>query len=151
VDAACGAAGAEVTTPEHDGLTRDRVRKRRSYAQAGIPVYVLIDDYDGHGTVSILTSPSPGEGVYAAKTCVPYGTEVVIPEGPAKGFVIDESITGPLRDRMALHTGAAGEPGHPVHGVVRSRHEPVQRHGEVEQDLALGLLRFNVEHLKLLL
>jgi Uma2 family endonuclease len=98
LDAACVAAVAEVTTLEQDGLTRDRVRKRRSYAQAGIPVYVLIDDYDGHGTVSILTSPSPGEGVYAAETCVPYGTEVVIPEGPAKGFVIDESITGPLRD-----------------------------------------------------
>ncbi|MFF3711134.1 hypothetical protein [Streptomyces phaeochromogenes] len=28
---------------------------------------------------------------------VPYGTEVTIPEGPAKGFVVTEAITGPAR------------------------------------------------------
>lgn len=28
---------------------------------------------------------------------VPYGTEAVVPEGPAKGFVIGEAITGPRR------------------------------------------------------
>lgn len=31
------------------------------------------------------------------ETTVPYGTAVAVPEGPAKGFTIDESITGALR------------------------------------------------------
>ncbi|KOG90971.1 Uma2 family endonuclease [Streptomyces varsoviensis] len=89
----------EVVSPGHDSVQRDRVRKRRAYARAGIPVYVLFDDYDGHGTVTILSSPSPAEAVYAAETRVPYGTEVTIPEGPAKGLVIGEEITGPPRKR----------------------------------------------------
>ncbi|MFJ5547841.1 Uma2 family endonuclease [Streptomyces sp. NPDC093225] len=91
----------EVVSPGHDGTTRDRARKRREYARAGIPVYVLIDDYDGHGTVSVLTAPSPGEAVYAGEVRVQYGREVVIPEGPAKGFAIGEEITGPARNASA--------------------------------------------------
>ncbi|MDX3226657.1 Uma2 family endonuclease [Streptomyces sp. ME19-01-6] len=85
----------EVVSPGHENQQRDRVRKRRAYARAGIPVYVLIDDYDNHGTVTVLTSPSPGEETYAASIRVPYGTEVQIPEGPVKGFAITEDITGP--------------------------------------------------------
>ncbi|RXS84436.1 Uma2 family endonuclease [Streptomyces sp. TM32] len=88
----------EVVSPGHDGLERDRERKRRAYARAGIPVYVLIDDYDDHGTVSVLTSPRPDDGVYTNAHHVGYGTDVTIPEGPAKGFTIGESITGPPRD-----------------------------------------------------
>ncbi|MGX1851211.1 Uma2 family endonuclease [Streptomyces sp. NBC_01456] len=87
----------EVVSPGHDGLERDRERKRRAYARAGIPVYVLVDDYDDHGTVSVLTSPRPDDGVYTDAHCVAYGTEITIPEGPAKGFTITESITGPPR------------------------------------------------------
>ncbi|MGK5529973.1 Uma2 family endonuclease [Streptomyces sp. URMC 129] len=98
VDAACVELIIEVVSPGHDGTTRDRVRKRRAYARAGVPVYVLIDEHDCHGTVTVLTSPIPHEAVYAAETRVPYGTEVVIPEGPAKGFVITEAITGPPRN-----------------------------------------------------
>jgi Uma2 family endonuclease len=98
LNAGCVATVAEVTTPEHDGLARDRIRKRRAYARAGIPVYVLIDDCDGHGTVTVLTAPVPDEAVYTAEVRVPYGTEVTIPEGPAKGFTIGEEITGPPRD-----------------------------------------------------
>ncbi|NJP99378.1 Uma2 family endonuclease [Streptomyces zingiberis] len=85
---------AEVVPPGRDATERGRVRKRRAYARAGIPVYVLIDDHDGHGTVTVLTSPSRKEAVYAAETRVPYGTAVEIPEGPAKGFAITEEITG---------------------------------------------------------
>ncbi|MGY0059754.1 Uma2 family endonuclease [Streptomyces sp. LZ34] len=85
----------EVVSPGHENQQRDRVRKRRAYARAGIPVFVLIDDYDNHGTVTVLTSPSPGEETYAAAIRVPYGTEVQIPEGPVKGFAITEDITGP--------------------------------------------------------
>ncbi len=95
VEARCVALIAEVVSPGHDGTQRDRVRKRRAYARAGIPVYILIDAYDAHGIVTVLTAPSPAEAVYAAETRVPYGTEVAIPEGPAKGFLIGEAITGP--------------------------------------------------------
>ncbi|MHC0433315.1 Uma2 family endonuclease [Streptomyces sp. O3] len=84
----------EVVSPGHDSTQRDRVRKRRAYARAGIPVYVLIDDHDNHGTVTVLTDPRPGEAVYASETRVPYGTDVTIPEGPAKGFALTEAITG---------------------------------------------------------
>ncbi|MFB6618652.1 Uma2 family endonuclease [Streptomyces sp. NPDC085524] len=89
---------AEVVSPGKDSIERDRERKRRAYARAGIPVYVIIDDYDGHGTVSLLTGPVPGEARYASEVRMPYGTAVTVPEGPAKGFVIGEEITGPLRD-----------------------------------------------------
>ena len=58
---------------------------------------MLIDDYAGHGTVRVLTAPAPGEAAYAAEIRAPYGTEVTNPEGPAKGFTIGESITGPPR------------------------------------------------------
>ncbi|MFE0376306.1 Uma2 family endonuclease [Streptomyces inhibens] len=88
----------EVVSPGHDGVERDRERKRRAYARAGIPVYVLIDDYDGHGTVTVLTAPRPDEAVYTDAHCVAYGTDVIIPEGPAKGFVIGEAITGAPRN-----------------------------------------------------
>ena len=87
----------EVASPGRDCLQRDRVRKVRAYARAGIPVYVIIDDYDSHGHVTVLTSPSPDEGAYADSTRRPYGTDVIISEGPAKGFVIGESVTGPSR------------------------------------------------------
>lgn len=98
LDASCVELIVEVVSPGSDGITRDRDRKRRAYARAGIPIYVLIDDYDGHGTVTVLTSPSPDEAVYAAETRVPYGTEATIPEGPAKGFTITEAITGAALD-----------------------------------------------------
>ncbi|MER0482836.1 Uma2 family endonuclease [Streptomyces sp. Edi2] len=84
----------EVVSPGHDDKLRDRVRKRRAYARAGIPVYVIIDDYDDHGHVTVLTSPSPEEANYGDSMRRPYGTDITLPEGPAKGFVIGEAITG---------------------------------------------------------
>ncbi|MFE1315934.1 Uma2 family endonuclease [Streptomyces sp. NPDC058755] len=87
----------EVVSPGKRNQDRDRVRKRREYARAGIPVYVIIDDYDNRGTVSILTAPVPEHARYEDEHRVPYGTDAIIPEGPAKGFVIEESITGPKR------------------------------------------------------
>ncbi len=87
----------EVVSPGKDSIERDRKRKRRAYARAGVPVYVIVDDYDGHGTVSLLTGPVPAEARYASEVRRPYGTEVVVPEGPVKGFAIGEEITGPLR------------------------------------------------------
>ncbi|MER5548017.1 Uma2 family endonuclease [Streptomyces sp. NPDC002589] len=87
----------EVASPGHRNLERDRMRKRREYARAGIPVYVLIDDYDGQGSVTLFTVPRPDKADWEDIHRVPYGTEITIPEGPAKGFVIGEAITGPKR------------------------------------------------------
>ncbi|MFH9423396.1 Uma2 family endonuclease [Streptomyces sp. NPDC017529] len=87
----------EIVSPGHDSTTRDRVRKRRAYARAGIPVYVLVDAHNDGGTVTVFTSPVPDKADYRAEARVPYGTDVTIPEGPAKGFVIGEAITGPPR------------------------------------------------------
>lgn len=98
IDARCVCLIAEVVSPGHDGTQRDRVRKRRAYARAGIPVYVLIDPYEGHGIVTVLTGPCPDEANYASENRARYGTDVTIPEGPAKGFVIGEAITGPPRN-----------------------------------------------------
>ncbi|MBT2545438.1 Uma2 family endonuclease [Streptomyces sp. ISL-44] len=87
----------EVVSPGSDNITRDRTRKRRAYARAGIPVYILIDDYDEHGIVTVLTAPDPDKAVYDDEDRVAYGTTATIPEGPAKGFTIGEEITGPGR------------------------------------------------------
>ncbi|MGW6021129.1 Uma2 family endonuclease [Streptomyces sp. NPDC055099] len=87
----------EVVSPGTRNQERDRVKKRREYARAGIPVYVIIDDYDGEDTVTILTEPQPEKADWIGVHRVPYGTEVAIPEGPAKGFTISEAITGARR------------------------------------------------------
>ncbi|WP_327344385.1 hypothetical protein [Streptomyces europaeiscabiei] len=57
-------------------------------------MYVLTDDYDGEGAVTPFIGPRPEGGQLGDIHRVPYGTEVVIPEGPAKGFVIGEANTG---------------------------------------------------------
>lgn len=88
---------AEVVSQGERHQERDRVRKRREYARAGIPVYVIIDDYDSQGTVTVLTEPQPEKADWVGVHRVPYGTDVTIPEGPAKGFVIGETVTGPKR------------------------------------------------------
>ncbi|WP_217546279.1 Uma2 family endonuclease [Streptomyces sp. GbtcB6] len=87
----------EVVSPGKRNQDRDRVRKRREYARAGIPVYVIIDDYDGQVAVTLFTGPRPDKADWEDVHRVPYGTEVTVPEGPAKGFVIGETITGPKR------------------------------------------------------
>ncbi|MEW2400896.1 Uma2 family endonuclease [Streptomyces sp. NPDC046862] len=97
VDAAAVRLVAEVVSPGKRNQDRDRVRKRREYARAGIPVYVIIDDHDGRGAVTLFTGPRPDQADWEDIHRVPYGTEVVIPEGPAKGFTITEAITGPAR------------------------------------------------------
>ncbi|MGW0838084.1 Uma2 family endonuclease [Streptomyces prunicolor] len=88
---------AEVVSPGKSNQDRDRIRKRREYARAAIPAYVLIDDYDGQGAVTLFTGPRPDKADWEDIHRVPYGTDVTIPEGPAKGFVIGEAITGPKR------------------------------------------------------
>lgn len=87
----------EVVSPGGDGISRDRTRKRRAYARAGIPVYVLIDDYDDGGVITLLTAPHPEKAFYGNEERAAYGTAVSIPVGPAKGFTFGEDITGPAR------------------------------------------------------
>ncbi|MFJ9708215.1 Uma2 family endonuclease [Streptomyces sp. NPDC101234] len=87
----------EVTSPGKRSRDRDRIRKRREYARAGIPVHVIIDDHDDQGAVTLFTGPRPDKADWEDIHRVPYGTEITIPEGPAKGFVIGEAITGPKR------------------------------------------------------
>ncbi|MFJ8473896.1 Uma2 family endonuclease [Kitasatospora sp. NPDC094011] len=87
----------ETVSPGAEARERDRVLKHRAYAAAGIPVYVIIDDYDDGGAVTVLTGPDRARGAYASSTRTPYGKEAVIPEGPAKGFVIGPDITGEPR------------------------------------------------------
>ncbi|MEV4613347.1 hypothetical protein AB0K43_12205 [Kitasatospora sp. NPDC049258] len=53
-----------------------------------------MDDHDGPGHVTVLTAPDPRKATYEAEVRMPYGTDVIIPEGPAKGFVIGVAITG---------------------------------------------------------
>ncbi|MDH6119549.1 hypothetical protein ABH930_004306 [Kitasatospora sp. GAS204A] len=84
----------ETVSPGAEARQRDRVRKHRAYAQADIPVYVIIDDHDGAGAVTVLSGPDPERGAYARSVRTPYGEEAVIPEGPAEGFVIGPDITG---------------------------------------------------------
>lgn len=60
-------------------------------------MYVTIDDCDGEGAVTLFTRPRPDKADWEDVHRVPCGTEVVIPEGPAKGFVIGETATGPKR------------------------------------------------------
>ncbi|MFE0459822.1 Uma2 family endonuclease [Kitasatospora sp. NPDC058965] len=85
---------AEVVSPGREARQRDLVRKHRAYARAQIPVYVIIDERDGAGHVTVHTLPDPQRGAYEASARVPYGTPVTVSEGPAKGFVIDTTITG---------------------------------------------------------
>ncbi|MGW6704179.1 hypothetical protein ACWGDE_04720 [Streptomyces sp. NPDC054956] len=60
-------------------------------------MYVLIDDFDDGGTITVLTAPDPDQAVYDDKVRTAYGTTVTIAAGPAKGFTIGEDVTGPGR------------------------------------------------------
>ncbi|MFF3376481.1 Uma2 family endonuclease [Streptomyces sp. NPDC002680] len=93
VDAAGVLMVVEVVSPGRRNIERDRVRKRREYARADIPIYVIIDDFDDGGAVLVLTEPDYKKAIYKAEQRVPYGVDVVIPVGPAKGLVIGDAIT----------------------------------------------------------
>ncbi|EME97075.1 Uma2 family endonuclease [Streptomyces mobaraensis NBRC 13819 = DSM 40847] len=95
IDAAGVSGVIEVVSPGRRNQERDRVRKRREYARAGIPLYVLVDDFDGDGAVVLLSSPAAEKEDYLDEHRVPYGTDAVIPSGPAKGFAIGAAITAP--------------------------------------------------------
>ncbi|WP_405005425.1 Uma2 family endonuclease [Kitasatospora purpeofusca] len=88
----------ETVSPGSESRRRDLVLKHRAYATAGIPVCVIIDDYDDGGAVTVLSGPDPERGAYARSERTPYGEDAVVPEGPAKGFAFGVGITGERRD-----------------------------------------------------
>lgn len=45
--------------------------------------------------VVLLTLPSSEKEDYTEEHRIPYGTDAVVPTGPAKGFVTGEAITRP--------------------------------------------------------
>ncbi|MFI2202849.1 Uma2 family endonuclease [Streptomyces sp. NPDC020192] len=67
----------EITSYDSDTHHRDRVEKPRAYAEAGIPVYLLID----RGNLSILvhTDPDPEDG-YRDIHVVRFGGKVTLPD-----------------------------------------------------------------------
>jgi Uma2 family endonuclease len=80
---------AEVTSYDCDTDRRDRVEKPRAYAEAGIPVYLLIDRDSCEVTVH-----SEPDGVRYEKTqTVPFGKPIVLPE--PVGVALD---TEPLKN-----------------------------------------------------
>ncbi|MFF4384106.1 hypothetical protein [Kitasatospora sp. NPDC001547] len=57
----------------------------------------IVDDHDDGGAVTVLTDPDAGRRDCTSSTRAPYGKEAVIPERPARGFVVGPGITGELR------------------------------------------------------
>ncbi|CAL9481435.1 hypothetical protein SUDANB106_03075 [Streptomyces sp. enrichment culture] len=66
----------EVTSYDPDTDRCDRVEKRDGYAEAGIPVYLLVDR-DDH---SVTVYSEPEGGTYRSRTTRPYGAVVEIPD-----------------------------------------------------------------------
>ncbi|WP_416876038.1 hypothetical protein [Kitasatospora sp. SC0581] len=62
-----------------------------------VPQGYRVEIIEGFDAVTVLTGPDPERRAYATSIRVPYGKEAVIPEGPAKGFVIGPEITGERR------------------------------------------------------
>ncbi|MET9105949.1 Uma2 family endonuclease [Streptomyces zhihengii] len=83
---------AEITSHDADTDRRDRVEKRDGYAQAEIPVYLLVDrDAD-----SLLVHSRPEDGVYHLVEVHSYGKPAPLP-APV-GITLD---TEPLKDLSA--------------------------------------------------
>ncbi|WP_434593037.1 Uma2 family endonuclease [Streptomyces sp. A5-4] len=65
----------EVTSNDSDTNRRDRVEKPAGYAEAGIPVYLLID----REACSITVHTEPEKGMYRSSTTRPFGVVVELP------------------------------------------------------------------------
>ncbi len=67
---------AEITSPST--RHRDLVWKRDSYAGSDIPIYLIVDRYDGDGTVTMYHEPD-GHGRYLERKTVRYGQPLELP------------------------------------------------------------------------
>lgn len=81
----------EVTSRDHDTDRRDRAEKPKAYAEAGIPVYLLID----RDACEVKVHSQPDGGRYEMLLTVPFGKVVTLPDPvgidldtePLKGWV----------------------------------------------------------------
>lgn len=76
LDASAALLVVEIVSPT--GQEVDRVVKRKEYARAEIPLYVLIDAYDGAGTVTHFSNPREGE--YDTSRRTTFGEDVLLPK-----------------------------------------------------------------------
>ncbi|MFC3491110.1 Uma2 family endonuclease [Glycomyces rhizosphaerae] len=60
-------------------VRRDRKAKLWSYAYGLIPIYILVDRHDGHGTVTVYSEPD-GNGRYAEHHSVEFEKLVPLPD-----------------------------------------------------------------------
>jgi Uma2 family endonuclease len=83
---------AEVTSFDEDTDQRDRVEKPRAYAEAGIPVYLLIDR-DHH---EITVHAEPVDGRYTDVHTTAFGKQVRLP-APVDMLLDTEELTDYIR------------------------------------------------------
>ncbi|WP_067691924.1 Uma2 family endonuclease [Nocardia jejuensis] len=79
----------EVTSYDSDTTRRDRIEKPKAYAEAGIPVYLLID----RDTCETVVYSRPYNGVYSMTVRLPFGEPLELPS--PVGITLD---TQPLKD-----------------------------------------------------
>jgi Uma2 family endonuclease len=72
----------EVTSHDSDTNQRDRIDKPGAYAQAGIPVFLLID----RDSCDVTVFSEPADGRYGSRVTVAFGHEVTL---PGLGIVLD--------------------------------------------------------------
>ncbi|MGW4740924.1 Uma2 family endonuclease [Nocardia xishanensis] len=65
----------EITSGRDRDAEVDRVEKRDAYAQAAIPVYLLVDRH--HGEVTVFWAP--GQGHYAQQATAKFGAPLHLP------------------------------------------------------------------------
>jgi Uma2 family endonuclease len=74
---------AEVTSPSRRDAARNREIKSAAYARAGIPLYLLVNRYDGDGYATLFSNPASGQ--YQSRHGVPFGEKLTLP----KPFEVD--------------------------------------------------------------
>ncbi|MFD9909940.1 Uma2 family endonuclease [Streptomyces sp. NPDC059063] len=78
----------EVTSYDSDTHARDRVEKPVAYAEAEIPVYLLIDR--DNGTVTVFSEPDNERSRYRNIHTIGFGEQLVLP--PPVGITLDTDI-----------------------------------------------------------
>lgn len=79
----------KITSRDHDTNQRDRIDKPVGYAEAGIPVYLLIDR--DNNTLTVYSEPKDGR--YRQSPSYPWGATVELP--PPVSITLD---TEPLKE-----------------------------------------------------
>lgn len=76
IPAEAAALIAEVTSPSN--ANHDRIKKAAAYAQAGVPLYLLIDAFAPGGPTVTLYGEPKGD-VYRVLSAVPFGDKIHLP------------------------------------------------------------------------